>query len=157
MDKKIRILIDETTFREAFDRDIDQEAYPATTYLDKKTGMVHWVYDSDEAAYIGCGIPESENRRARIKISNTKGRYLEIPGLSHGEHHDILKEFLDSDWTENQKTKKVIKGFYHGSIGAWKKDVSQDIWYTFADFKEKNIEQRMNSFLQGKGLEPEWN
>ena len=37
----------------AFGRDVDYEAYPQSTYLDRRTGDVVWLYEDDEDA---CGI-----------------------------------------------------------------------------------------------------
>ena len=45
--------IDRTLFTMAFGRDVDYEAYPQSTYLDRRTGGVVWLYEDDEDV---CGI-----------------------------------------------------------------------------------------------------
>ena len=47
------------------------------------------------------GIPEEESQELRMKVESYPSDCLEIPGLTHNEHHKILQEFLISDWTDN--------------------------------------------------------
>jgi len=71
-----------------------------------------WIYDEDDDAET-YGLRPDENRQMRECIAVEPKRYLLIPGLSHGEHHDILRAFLQSDWTEDETRQNA----YLGSIG----------------------------------------
>ena len=57
------------------------------TYLDRRTGEVNWVYETDDGAYMEAGIPADENRQERERVVGNPDRYLKIPGLDHGDHH----------------------------------------------------------------------
>ena len=60
--------IDEAIFRDAFDRDvIFHDAYFQTTYLDRATGNVEWVYDEDNEAEID-GSSADFNKSLKRKI-----------------------------------------------------------------------------------------
>ena len=123
-----------TLFLMAFERDIDfHEPYPLSVYLDLDSGLVIWVYDCDNDAYSEVGISEEENKSNRKLVNDNPERYLEIPGLSHGDHHQILQDFLDSQWTDDQELwQKVIQQFQKtdevaalsflamGAVGDWK-------------------------------------
>ena len=86
----------------AFGRDVDfHDAYPQSAYLDRLTGDIIWLYDEDDDAYIEVGVAPEENRADRERVASDLHRYLEIPGLDHGDHHDILRRFLHSEWTED--------------------------------------------------------
>ena len=121
-----KLKIDGPLFHMAFDRDVDYEAYPQFTYLDLGTGEIFWVYEDNEDAYSDGGILASENQAIRELIESSPSRYLEIPGFSHGDHHDILGKFLDLDWTEDEKIKNNARDAYFGSIGGWRNSVPED-------------------------------
>ena len=72
-------------------------------YLDLETGDIIWNYEDDEDAYMEARISTDDNRTTRERIESMPNRHREIPGLDHGDHHDILREFLDSDWTEDEE------------------------------------------------------
>ena len=158
-DSKVRkVTIDQACFRLAFDRDVGfHDAYPLSTYLDLDTGEIIWVYEDDENAYWEMGIPADNNRAKRECIEAAADRYLEIPGLDHGDHHEILRKFLDSDWTEDEETRSEARNAYFGSIGGWKKSLDDErIVYTFYDFRDRKTEQLAEEFLRKNGIEPEW-
>ena len=142
----------------AFGRDVDFEnTHPQSTYLDRENGDILWVYEDDEDAMWEAGIPAEENRGRREQIEAAPDRYLEIPGLSHGGHHEILREFLDSDWTEDEDERKRVRNAYFGSIGGWKKSLEDEsIVDVFHSFRERRIEQLAEKFLREHGIEPQW-
>ena len=97
-----KISIDEFMLIEAFQRDEDFEHYPQSTYLNLNTGEVFWVFIEDDDAAMWAGIEPEENASLREKIEAAPEMYLEIRGRNHGEHHDILREFLNSNWTDDE-------------------------------------------------------
>ena len=69
------------------------------------------------------GIDPEENAALRTQIDTYPDRYLEIPGRDHGEHHDILRDFLNSNWTDDKELWTLAQNVYSGSIGRWKEGV----------------------------------
>lgn len=153
-----KVSIDWCIFSRAFGRDVDfEDTHPQSTCLDRENGDILWVYEDDEDASWDAGIPAEENQGLRERVEAAPDRYLEISGLSHGEHHDILREFLDSDWTEDDEERKRVRNSYFGSIGGWKKSLEdEDIAYIFYDFRERRIKQLAEEFLREHGIEPQW-
>ena len=158
-DSKLRtVTIDLTLFSLAFDRDVDfHDTYPTFTYLDLKTGDVIWVYEDDEGAYMEAGISTDDNRATRERVESMPERYLEIPGLDHGDHHDILREFLDSDWTADEQQQAKARNAYFGSIGGWKESVDDDsIVHAFHNFRDRKTKKMAEDFLREHGIQPDW-
>ena len=124
-----RLAIDQDLFMMAFGRDVVyHDMVPQLTYLDRRTGQVIWVYETDDDAYMEAGIPADENRQERERVAGDPARYLDIPGLDHGEHHEILKAFFSSDWTDDEEQRRRVEFAYLGSIGGWKESVDdQDV------------------------------
>ncbi len=153
-----RLAIEKILFTMAFGRDIDyHDMVPQLTYLDRCTGKVIWVYETDDDAYMEAGIPADENRQERERVAGDSERYLEIPGLDHGDHHEILKAFLSSDWTDDEEQRRDAEAAYSGSIGRWKKSVNdQDVVHTFYDFRDKRKAMLAEEFLQENGIAPIW-
>ncbi len=138
-----KLPIDEVPFLEAFGRDVDfvdfHDTYPQSVYLDLQTGDLLWLYDDDEDAYSEARIPSEDNAADRQRVANSPARYLEIFGLDHGEHHEILQEFFNSDWTDDDDARLKAREAYFGSIGGWKKTVADErVVYAFYDFQSAN-------------------
>lgn len=157
--------IDHMSFMMAFERDVDYSlGSPQISYLDLKTGEILWIYVDDWDADMEAGIPEEENQALRMKVESSPNDYLEIPGLTHDEHHKILREFLNSDWTDNEELKNSVQEVYYNvgcSIGRWRKIIlesynSYEIPNTFEKYKETCIEQMAIEFLAENGIEPMW-
>ena len=156
--KKLRI--DETLFDMAFERDTDfHDVYPQNVYLDCDTGNILWVFMSDDDADFD-GTPPEENRAKRLAVEAEPQRYIEISGRSHGEHHDILREFLVSDWKEDEGKKAFAQGAYTGSIGRWKEAMEDageyEIVYAWHEFKDEALKRERVDFLRERGIEPIW-
>jgi len=156
-----KIEIDQEDFIRAFGRDWEfHDVCPRNTYLDQEDGNVLLVYEDDEDASFEDGIPAEENRVMRERIEATPDRYLEISGLSHGEHHEILREFLDSDWTSDEQEKDKARSAYFKSIGGWIKKLhdsdNSDIVCRFYTFRDLKIRQLAKEFLNENNIDPGW-
>ena len=150
--------VDKILFLEAFGRDIPfHDAVAQSTYLDLETGDVMGFYDDDEEAYMEVGIPVEDNRSLREQVASTPDRYLEIPGLDHNEHHEILREFLASDSIEDPVLRAQAQEAYSGSIGRWKEAVADEgIVHQFYQFCDDAVRARAEAFLQEHGVQVVW-
>ncbi len=139
------------------DRDFpigDAEEIP---YLDSGTGEIHWVYEDDEDAESIVNIPAEENRMKREAIEAAPDRYLKVPGVDHGEHHEILRAFLRASWTDDDATWQRVYDAYRGSIGRWKDAVDdRDVIHAYYRFQEQKVLEMGVEFLRENGIEPEW-
>ena len=158
-DSKLRkVAIDQVLFSLAFDRDVDfHDAYPMSTYLDLETGETVWVYEDDEDACLDADITSDENRMMRERVEAVPTRYLEIPGLDHGDHHEILRDFLASNWTEDPEQHNRARNAYRGSIGGWKESVGDNsVVHAFHAYHDQRLAQMAEDFLRKHRIEPEW-
>jgi hypothetical protein len=152
-----KISVDEFMFIEAFQRDEDFEHYPQSTYLDLKTGEVFWVFIEDDDAEMWAGIEPEENATLREKVEAAPEMYLEIRGRNHGEHHDILREFLNSNWTDDEELRVKAQEAYSGSIGGWKEEVNdQNVVNAYFDFRDRKIKELAEEFLHEHDIQPIW-
>ena len=153
-----KLAIDTAFFGEAFDRDVDfHEAYPQSANLDRHAGEIVWFYEEDFDAEMEAGIPPEENQATRHRIEAMPDRYLEIPGLDHGDHHDLLKDFLSSNWTDDDDLWRYAQEAYRGSIGRWKKSVDDEsIIREFYNFRDRKTTERAEAVLRSHGIEPVW-
>jgi len=156
----MKLKIDSTLFRMAFERDVDyHDTTPQSPTLDLSSGDILWVYENDEDAESDGGRPAEENSELQNRIKSNPENYLLIPGLSHGQHHDLLKEFLESHWAEHEGHRLSVKDEYFGSIGGWKESIiehydnADEILNTWLRIKEQRIDDMMNEFLSDHGVE----
>jgi hypothetical protein len=149
--------LDQALFLMAFERDVDyQNDPPEEVYLDLVTGDLAWVYEEDDDAET-YGLCPDENREMRERIEAEPKRFLLIPGLSHGEHHDILKAFLRSDWTEDEDQHEAARNAYFGSIGGWKKTIRDEaVMRAYYRFRDQRIVDMADAFLSGHGVNVDW-
>ena len=152
------VAIDRALFMLAFERDVDfHDAHPQSTHLDRRTGEVFWLYENDDDANYEAGIPAEENCEGRERVAADPQRYLEIPGLDHGDHHDFLRRFLRSNWTGDDARWQRVREAYSGSIGRWKRDVRDDgALHAFYAFRDGQIERLAEEFLRDNGIVPQW-
>ncbi|MDE2792665.1 MAG: hypothetical protein OXI81_19910 [Paracoccaceae bacterium] len=150
--------IDRLFFVETFGRDADYPGdYPLLHYLDRKTGEVIWIFENDDDALDIAGIPIEENRSDRERAAADPERFLEIPGLDHGEHHRIIRQFLGSDWTDDDALWRRANEAYTGSIGRWKRRIAdKDVVHAFYDFQDARIAELAEEFLRETGITPNW-
>lgn len=149
--------IDQSIFLMALGRDVDyHDPYPREAYLDLESGHIEWVYENDDDAETE-GISAAGNRILQNCIKAKPNSFLLIQGLSHGDHHDILKAFLASEWTDDEELRKVIREAYFGSIGGWKKTIDDEgIFYTYCDFRGQKVLELATSFLIKNGVKFDW-
>ncbi len=154
-----KLAIDRSMLEMAMETDRDDafEESQAIPYLDRETGEIHWVYEDDEDAESIVNIPAEENRVIREAIEAAPNRYLEILGVDHGDHHDILRTFLRSSWTDDDEAWQRAYDAYRGSIGRWKDAVDErDVIHAYYRFQEQKVLEMGVEFLRENGIEPDW-
>lgn len=158
MRRSRHLTIEKDLFLMAFGRDVDYEAMGSDlSYLDRQSGEVIWIFETDEDAEMLAGLPANDNRRDRERIEGDPDRYLEIPGRVHGDHHDILRAFLRSSWCGDDRRRQNAEEAYSGSIGRWKKQVrDESAIHAFYDFRDKTLAELAEEWLRDSGIIPIW-
>lgn len=141
--------IDRKRFLLAFNRDIRfHDRVPRTVYLDRQTGDVLWVYQNDKDAEAE-GMRAGFNDEHRNQVEAAPQRYLEIPGSTHDQHHQILRDFLQSDWTEDEHEKELARKAYAESIGGWIRAVENEhAVKAYFEYKEATLRAMAQQFLR---------
>ena len=162
---KPTITIDWALFNMAFNIDEQfQDPYDIDRYLDKKSGGIIFIYEDDDNAEMEGG-DALENKEMKRLVKENPDDYLEIVGRSHSESHEIVQDFLDSSWTDDENLKKYVRGLYNSSIGWWIKTVRNDsdlekecdtIIESYYKFLEDTIEKEKDKFLKRNGIKYKW-
>lgn len=149
--------IDSAVFLQAASRDLDfHDKVPQTTYLDLTSGGMDWLFDKDRDADDE-GTSAEDNRELRQRIEANPQRYLLIPGLTHGEQHELLQEFLASDWTDDELVRDSVNGAYYGSIGGWKDSLEDEgPYWACVDYRDARVKENATNLLQARGIQPIW-
>ena len=148
--------IDMALFLMAFERDVDYEDPPQEAYLDLVSGSIEWLFEEDENAEL-LGISAAENKTQRNRVDGDPDRFLLIPGLSHDDHHNILRLFLASSWTDDDRQRNIVQNTYTGSIGGWKKTVADpDVIRAYQQFRDEKIAELAEEFLLQNDVKVEW-
>ncbi|MDB5864685.1 MAG: hypothetical protein JWO70_2491 [Betaproteobacteria bacterium] len=145
--------IDRKRFEQAFNRDNRyHDRFPQTVYLDRVTGDVIWVYENDEEAEAE-GVRAGLNDEHRAQVQAEPGRYLTIPGLTHDQHHQILRDFLESDWTEDEHEKELAKKVYARSISGWLSTVENEhAFRSYFEYKAATMKAMAQQWLRDNGI-----
>ena len=153
-----KILVDELMFIHAFERDVDfHDHFPQSTYLDLKTGEVVWIFEEGDDAELQVGIEPEENAALKEKINTSPKRYLLIPGRDHGEHHEILRDFLNSHWTDDEELCLRVQNAYTGSIGRWIEEVNdREVIHAYYGFRDRKIKELAEEFFKEHCIQPVW-
>ena len=153
-----KVAVDKIMFMEAFERDeIFSDPSSQSAYLDLESGEVLWVFDNDDDAEMYAGMDPEENGALRNQIDAAPERYFRVPGRDHGEHHDILRDFLDSDWTDDEALWTHVRNAYSGSIGGWKEEVDNpEVVHAYYDFRDRKIEELVHEFFEENDIQPIW-
>ena len=142
-----KIKIDECFFIQPFARDADYDESESEYWLDKSTG---------EVKMIGLHTDEDEAEELRELIESDPERFLEIGGLSHGQQHQILQDFLDSNWSDDKDIMSHAKNAYCDSIGGWKEKVSTDTYHKYENYLWEQSKILAEEELKEHGIIPEW-
>lgn len=158
MEKSIRLNIDTYPFMLAFEHSNDYETGDTkrTTYLDRDTGELLWVYAEDRDATFYEGLAPEDNAELRAHIAAAPKRYLEIRGLTHDDHHDLLHAFLESDWTDDDDMRLIAHLAYYGSIGEWRHQVGEEIYAAFEAYRIDVIQGLAERWLVKNRIMPIW-
>ncbi len=153
-----KVQVNEMMFIEVFQRDdVFNETYSQSTYLDLQTGQIIWVFDEDDDAEMYAGIDPEENAALREQIDAFPEKYLAIPGLNHGEHHDILRDFLHSNWTDDKELWKRARDAYSRSIGGWKDEVdNRDVVHAYYELLDQKAKELAEEFFLEHDIQPTW-
>lgn len=141
--------IDRKRFLHAFIRDTRfHDHVPRRVYLDRLTGDVLWVYQNDADAEAE-GMRAGLNDEHRGQLESEPERFLEIPGSTHDQHHQILRDFLQSDWTEDEHEKALAREVYAESIGGWIRSVENEhAVKAYFEYKEARLREMAQQFLR---------
>jgi len=152
------ISIAEIFFLDAFGRDVDfHDLYSEAAYLDIEKGDVIWIIEEDQDAEVVAGIDPGENLKLREKIDSSTKKYIEIPGRTHGEHHEILQEFLKSNWTDDGELRRGALNAYSGSIGRWIDAVGdRNVVHAYYNFRDSKLKELAEEFFQKHDIKPLW-
>ena len=106
---------------------------------------------------MAAGIDPGENQKLRDKIDSSADTYLEIPGRSHAEHHEILQKFLKSNWTSDGEVRKRAYDAYSGSIGRWIEAVGdRNAVHSYYNFRDLKLKEMAEEFLKTHGIKALW-
>lgn len=158
MENSILLNIDTYPFMLAFEHSIDYETTETgrRTYLDCETGELLWLYDDDRDATIYEGISPEDNAELRDHIAAHPARYLEIRGLTHDDHHELLHGFLESDWTDDDDMRLIAHLAYNGTIGDWRYQVGEEIYAAFESYRMDAIQGLAENWLVKNRIMPNW-
>jgi hypothetical protein len=145
-------------FMLAFGRDVDyHDERPQMAFLNRETGEVMFVYEVDEDAEMYGGVDVEENIDKKKEIADSPATYLEIPGRSHAEHHEIFRSFLDSDWTDDHELKSRAQQLYSGSIGRWIRNIDREnAICAYFDYRDSKIEEMAEEYLRENDISAKW-
>jgi hypothetical protein len=127
------------------------------TYLDVRTGELVSVWDDDETFAATMNEHPDVNVRNRELVEADPERYIEVPRLGESDTREILREFLDSEWTDDQQRRSRARGAYNRSIGRWKRamrDYDETIIHAWHRYEDENFQRQMLEFLAEHGIEP---
>lgn len=152
-----KINVDFEMFKKALGRDRYFLPYQQETYMDLETGAIVKVHDNNDDVDSDADLKPLGNAVSKEMINKTPTKYLRIPGQTQSKQHEMLKEFLESDWTDDELLWLHALSSYSGSIGRWKRAVDdQEIISEFIDFRWNKIKETVEEFLNKNGIMPIW-
>lgn len=152
------IPIEQWRFLKTFGSDGDYDSYSQyeEVYLSVTSGELIDVAIDPTMIALNYGEEMAEEMLFNQTVVEAKpDKFLLIPSMSHGQQHDVIQDFLASNWTPDTSRKDQASGAYYQrrSIGFWLREVndSQAIDAYFR-FKEVAILQRAEAFLRANGI-----
>lgn len=129
-----------------FGQDSDYSSQRGSCVLDRSNLSIQWILDDNE---LDADLLSS--------IDKHPERYLAIPTLNHDDHHDILRMFIGTEWTDDVQLREAAKTAYLPmSIGAWREKVNDRTWNEFDNFRETRCTELLTAFFNQHGFEPEY-
>ena len=158
--KKLEIDLTEFMMTFSADADYHAECDVVETHLNKRTGKLMTVpLNNSRAEFLFGDAAAADFKKNLRKLRAAPNNYLAIPSMSHGEHHDLLKEFLDTAWTVDVVAREAARNIYYGrkSIGCWLENVGDNAAIDgYLRYKESAPQRQAEQFLRGNGINFEW-
>lgn len=152
------IKIDQVVFMMTFaaDAGFHAELEGHETYLQRSSGdLIDTLTDVDDVA-MNYGESAVEDFRDGTELVNEHPeRYLLIESMSHGEHHSVLQDFLETKWTKDQASRDHARDVYYPrkSIGFWLKNVGdQRAIDSYFAFKTEEHIRLAEKYLRENGV-----
>lgn len=136
-----------------------------TPYIDKGNGSVLGIHINDKIAEFDCVFPAKNSFHHGLLESNPN-RYLELPVFSKQICQLWKIIFIQSDWTNDKKLKKVVSDCARNdTIVEWFKNIRTsdkitidpeiivDSWYEFVEDKFKGAIEKI---LKENNIDFEW-
>ena len=101
---------------------------------------------------------ELQTDAAAAEIVSNESRYIEIPRLHHGDHHDIFREWLGAEVSEELRdlcNTASIGGFFQtleDAVGA----ESHEYKIAWHEFHDSALRERATTWLRERGWAVEW-
>jgi len=153
--RRLPVNLDDLETAMQFDPD-SHIAESETPYLDLQTGSVLWIWESDEEFADTMNADPEANRRAREALAAEPDRFAPVPGLGVFDNNEMLQEFLDSRWTEDESLRRRAGNAYRGSIGRWKRAIDHDpaIIHAWHASEDKAVRRRALQILAEPSARP---
>ena len=97
----------------------------------------------------------NDYRRNQDIIKHNPEHYLRIESMSHGQHHEVIQEFLESDWTTDIDRHTAASRVYYPrkSIGCWLREVKdEEAIESYQRFKAVANLKRAENYLRQNGV-----
>ena len=158
MENAIRLNIDTYPFMLAFERSDGYEIAdsPRITFLDRETGELVWAYKWNCERTVYEGARPEDSSGLREQIAARPERYLEIRGLTHDDHHEMLRTFLQTTWTDDDDLRDMAYVAYTGTIGEWRYRVGEEIYALFEFYRMDVIQALAERWLVKHRIRPNW-
>ncbi len=152
------IEIEQWRFMQVFgaDGDYNPDIEGEALYLSIKSGSLTYVALDPKLLALRYGEETvEENFTSLTFVEGNPDQFVEIPSMSHGQHHDVIQEFLASSWIPEASRRDRASDVYYPrkSIGCWLREVNDDEAIdAYFKFKDSAILQRAEAFLRANGV-----
>jgi hypothetical protein len=143
------------------DSDWHPLAMCSTAYLSTTSGAIVLAQSGYLAPSVGVEYGQDlldEMFGGKEMIDENPEKYLRIPTMSHGDHHAVIRDFLESDWTINTELKDRIRDvdYPRKSIDAWLKEVRASAAEKYFEYRSAATEACAEKFFRENGVEFKW-